>query len=176
MTEAEKEKHKKYIKKCHDLAIKSGKNGYDSFGALVVYEDEILETAQNTADYDKGLFGHAEFNVVHKCANKYSDHILKNSTLYTSCAPCVRCLLAILSLGITNIVYSVSYDSFAKLLPFIPKIPDYKNIFKKMNINLNMIGPILEEEGMKVFEYWGGDNRPLEELLEEAEKMRENNR
>jgi tRNA(Arg) A34 adenosine deaminase TadA len=97
MTEAEKEKHKKYIKKCHDLAIKSGKNGYDSFGALVVYEDEILETAQNTADYDKGLFGHAEFNVVHKCANKYSDHILKNSTLYTSCAPCVRCLLAILS-------------------------------------------------------------------------------
>src|SRR6056297_346845 len=87
MTEAEKEKHKKYIKKCHDLAIKSGKNGYDSFGALVVYEDEILETAQNTADYDKGLFGHAEFNVVHKCANKYSDHILKNSTLYTSCAP-----------------------------------------------------------------------------------------
>ena len=168
--------HEKYIKKCHELAIKSGKNGFDSFGAIVVHDGKILESAENTADYDKGLFGHAEFNVVHKCANKYSDKILKESILYTSCAPCERCIFAILSLGINNIVYSVSYDSFAKLLPFTPKIPDYKKIFKEMNIDFNMHGPILEEEGMKVFEYWGGEHKPLEKLLAEAEEMRKNNK
>lgn len=164
--------HEFYIRKCHDLAISSGKRGYDAFGALIVHEDTILEIAENTADYQKGLFGHAEFNVVQKCANKYSDEILKNSILYTSCAPCTRCLMAILSLGVTTIVYSVSYESFAKLLPFISKTPAYTDIVKQMNINLTMIGPILEEAGMHTFEYWGGNYRPLEELLLESENER----
>lgn len=165
-------RHEFYIRKCHELAINSGKRGYDAFGALIVHNDTILEVAENTADYARGLFGHAEFNVVHKCANKYSDEVLKNSILYTSCAPCTRCLMAILSLGITHIVYSVSYDSFAKLLPFESKTPDYINIVKQMNINLIMTGPILEDAGMHTFEYWGGNYRPLEELLLEAENER----
>jgi tRNA(Arg) A34 adenosine deaminase TadA len=146
-------KQEKYIKKCHELAIRSGKKGHDTFGALIVHENKILETAENTADYEKGIFGHAEFNVVHKCANKYSDEILKNSTLYTSCAPCKRCVLSILSLGIRKIVFSVSYESFAKLLPFEAETPNYEKALKVLDIHLNMIGPILEEEGMHVFEY-----------------------
>lgn len=166
-------KHEKYIKKCHELAVRSGKKGHDTFGALVVYNNEILETAENTADYEKGIFGHAEFNVVHKCANKYSDEILKNSTLYTSCAPCKRCILSILSLGIRKIVFSVSYDSFAKLLPFDADTPDYVEIFKVLGINLDMVGPILEEEGMLAFEYWGGKYKPLNEMLSEAKEQRE---
>ena len=165
-------RHEKYIKKCHQLAINSGKNGHDAFGALIVYENEILEIAQNTADYENGIFGHAEFNVVHKCANKYSDEVLANSIFYTSCAPCTRCMLAILSLGISNIVYSVSYFSFARLLPFYSKTPNYQEIIKKMDIDLKMTGPILEEEGMRVFEYWGGKYRPLDDLLAEAEAQR----
>ncbi|WP_160687047.1 nucleoside deaminase [Clostridium sp. C2-6-12] len=165
-------KHEFYISKCHELAINAGKRGYDSFGALLVHKDTILEVAENTSNYARGLFGHAEFNVVQKCANKYSDEVLKNSILYTSCAPCTRCLMAILSLGITHIVYSVSYESFAKLLPFESKTPDYLNIFKQMDINLIMIGPILEDIGMHTFEYWGGNYRPLEELLLESENER----
>ena len=165
-------KHEPYVNKCHELAITSGKKGYDSFGALIVHNDSILEVAENTADYSRGLFGHAEFNVVQKCANKYSDEILKNSILYTSCAPCLRCLMAILSLGITHIVFSVSYDSFAKLLPFESTTPDYINILKLMNLNLQMTGPILEDEGMHTFEYWGGSYHPLEELLLESQNQR----
>ncbi|MTI70450.1 MAG: nucleoside deaminase [Firmicutes bacterium] len=167
--------HKFYIRKCLKLAISSGKKGKDTFGALVVYNDTILEVSENTADYSKGLFGHAEFNVVQKCANKYSDEILKESILYTSCAPCTRCLMSILSLGISKIVYSVSYDSFNKLLPFENATYDYVNILKEMNIELQMIGPILEDEGMHVLEWWGGVKRPLKDLLKEAKKQRMNN-
>jgi len=155
------------------LAIRSGKKGHDTFGALIVHEKKILEIAENTADYEKGIFGHAEFNVVHKCANKYSDEILKKSTLYTSCAPCKRCVLSMLSLGIRKIVFSVSYESFAKLLPFEAETPNYEKALKALDIHLNMIGPILEEEGMHVFEYWGGQYRPLDEMLTEAKEQRE---
>ena len=35
-----------------------------------------------------------------------------------------------------------------------------------------MTGPILEDEGMHTFEYWGGNYRPLEELLLESENER----
>lgn len=167
--------HEKYIRKCHELAISAGKKGYDSFGALVMHDDVILEASENTADYDQGLFGHAEFNVVKKCMNTYSDEVLKGSILYTSCAPCIRCLMAILSLGIKKIVYSVSYEEFAKLLPFKSVTPDYKSIMKEMNIELEMIGPILESAGMRTFEYWGGDYKPLEELLLESKKQRQSN-
>ncbi len=168
-------KHETYIRKCHELAVSAGKKGYDAFGALIVHNDRILESAENTADYSKGLFGHAEFNVVSKCANRYSDEVLSNSILYTSCAPCTRCLMSILSLGIKSIVYSVSYDSFGKLLRFDSVAPDYVTILKEMAIELTMIGPILEDEGMHAFEYWGGTHRPLEEMLLEAENLRETN-
>lgn len=164
--------HDFYIKRCYELAISAGKKGFDTFGALVVSNGNILEEAENTADYERGIFGHAEFNVVQKCANKYSDQVLKNAVLYTSCAPCVRCLMAIASLGIRKIVYGVSYQSFGLLLPFEPKIIDYPSILRQMDVEMEMIGPILEAEGMQTFEYWGGNYRPLEELLQENAEMK----
>ena len=43
---------------------------------------------------------------------------------------------------------------------------------EKMGIKVETIGPILEEEGMRVFEYWGGEYKPLEEMLKWAEEER----
>ena len=96
--------NEKYMKRCYGLAVSAGKKGFDTFGALLVHDGEILEEAENTADWKKGIFGHAEFNLVHKCANRYPDNVLKESVLYTSCAPCERCLCAIASLGVENVV------------------------------------------------------------------------
>ena len=50
--------NEKYMKRCYELAIQAGKKGFDTFGALLVYNGEILEEAENTADWNKGLFGH----------------------------------------------------------------------------------------------------------------------
>ena len=167
--------HEKYIKRCYELAISAGKKGYDTFGALIVSGDTVLEEAENTADYARGIFGHAEFNLVQKCANKYSDEVLKNTVFYTSCAPCSRCLMAIASLGVRRIVYGVSYESFALLLPFEPKSYDREGILALLDIPMELTGPVLEDEGMHVFEYWGGEYRPLEELLAENEEIKRKN-
>ena len=40
----------KYMKRCYELAIRAGKKGYDTFGARLVHNGEILEEAENTAD------------------------------------------------------------------------------------------------------------------------------
>lgn len=168
--------HEEYMKRCYELAISAGKKGYDTFGAVLVSENEIIAEAENTSDYEKGIFGHAEFNLVHKCANKFSDRVFKKAIFYTSCAPCVRCLMSIASLGIRTIVYGVSYDSFQKLLPKEEEIIDYEDVLSKMKVSVKMIGPILEDEGMHVFEYWGGEYRPLEELIHEMDEIKQKNK
>lgn len=164
--------HEKHIKRCYELAVSAGKKGFDTFGAVLVSENEIIAEAENTADYEKGIFGHAEFNLVHKCANQFSDKVFEKAVFYTSCAPCVRCLMAIASLGIKKIVYGVSYKGFQQLLPFEENIPDYEKILSSMNVSVKLIGPILEDEGMHTFEYWGGEYRPLEDLIHEMNKIK----
>ena len=164
--------NEKYMKRCFELAIQAGKKGFDTFGALLVHKGEILEEAENTADWNKGLFGHAEFNLVHKCANRYSDTVLKESVLYTSCAPCERCLCAIASLGVENVAFGVSYEAFSQLTPHDAIPIDREGLLGKRGIRMKLNGPVLEDEGMHVFEWWGGEYRPLEELIAEMAEIK----
>ena len=164
--------HEQYIRRCYELAISAGKKGHDTFGAIIVYKGTILQEAVNTAKNKNGLFGHAEFNLVCKCANKYSDEVLRESTFYTSCAPCARCLAAIASLGIKNIVFGVSYQKFSLLTPNDYKAIDHEKVLSEIGIDIKMIGPILQDEGMRVFAYWGGEYHPLTELIEQMAKIR----
>ena len=167
--------HETYIRQCYDLAISAGKKGFDTFGALLVHNGAILEQAENTADYQHGLFGHAEFNLVHKCANKYSDNVLRESILYTSCAPCERCLAAIASLGVQTVVYGVSYKEFSRLTPFDDQPLDREDLLVQLHLPMKLIGPVLEDEGMHVFEYWGGEYHPLAELIAEMDAIKAQN-
>ena len=160
-----------YMKRCYELAISAGKKGYDTFGAVLVHDGKILEEAENTADYEHRVFGHAEFNLAHKCA-KYTDDILEQSTVYTSCAPCERCLAAIASLGVRRIVCGVSYKEFSKLTPFDYQPVDREGLLKQLGIQMSITESVLEEEGMHVFEWWGGEHRPLEELIAEMDEVK----
>ena len=163
---------KRFMRRCYELAINAGKKGFDTFGAVLVHDGQIIEEAENTADYEKGIFGHAEFNLVHKCANKYSDKVLKEAVLFTSCAPCERCLGAIASLGIRTVICGVSYKEFCKLLPFDYKPLDREGLLASLGIEMKIIESVLEDEGMKVFEWWGGEYRPLEELIAEMDAVK----
>ena len=164
--------HEPYIRRCYELAVSARKKGYDTFGAVLVSHGQIIAEAENTADYEKGLFGHAEFNLVHRCANQFPDQVLADAVLYTSCAPCVRCLMAIASLGVREIVYGVSYRQFSLLTPFEDNTPDYPAILAQMHVPMKLTGPVLEDEGMHVFEYWGGEYRPLEELIRQMDEIK----
>ena len=129
-----------YMKRCYELAVRAGKKGFDTFGALLVHDGKILEEAENTADWKRGIFGHAEFNLVHKCANRYPDPVLKASTLYTSCAPCERCLCAIASLGIEKVVFGVSYRAFSLLTPYDEVPVDREGLLEKLGIRMKLNG------------------------------------
>ncbi len=168
--------HERFMRRAYELAVSAGKKGHDTFGAVLVYNGEILEEAENTADYERKIFGHAEFNLVHKCADKYPDDVLENAVVYTSCAPCGRCLAAIASLGVHRIVCGVSYREFSRLTPFDYKPLDREGLYKKLGLTVTLTESVLEEEGMHVFEWWGGEYRPLAELIAEMDEVKKNRR
>ena len=155
-----------------ELAMAAGKKGNHPFGAVLAHEGEIIARAENTSETGDG-YGHAEYNLVLESARRFPDQVLKASTLYTSTAPCDRCSLALLAGGIKEIVYSVSYEGFARLLPEAYELVGLEEIARRLGIEgLVFRGPLLEEEGMQAYQYWGGEFRPLDELLAAAERER----
>lgn len=165
--------HEQFIWKAIELAITSGKKGNNPFGAVLVHNGKIIATAKNTENTGEG-YGHAEYNLAIQSARQFPDRILQECTFYTSTAPCPRCSLSILAIGIKRIVMSVSYESFALLIPEKLETQSINEIVNLLGLkDVKILGPFLEEEGMRAFEYWGGEYHPLEDLLEYARQERE---
>lgn len=69
------------------------------------------------------------------------------ATLPTSCAPCERCLCAIASMDVENVVFGVSYEAFSKLTPGDAIPPDRESLLRKLGIQMKLAGPVLEDDG-----------------------------
>lgn len=159
--------HETYIAQTHELAIAAGKRGDAPFGALLVHGDKILATGENSENTGKS-YGHAEYNLVQKSIAQFPDSILVESTLYTSTTPCFRCTCSILAAGIQRIVYSVSPSGFTRLFPEPYTLHSCEETIRLLGAPVELIGPILEDQGMLVYQYWGGKFVPLAEMLERA--------
>jgi tRNA(Arg) A34 adenosine deaminase TadA len=150
--------HEFFIKKCHQLAMEAGKNGNLPFGAVLVSDDKIIMTAQNSVISDNDSTRHAELNLIVKSQRFYPREFLQKCTLYASTAPCLMCTAAIWSAGITKIVYSVSYETYAKTIPGKDKYIKCIEVYRQLNTEAEIIEGILEKEGLKVYDFWPNVN------------------
>ena len=148
--------HEPFIRECHSLAIKAGKKGNHTFGAVLVHDGQTILTAENTVNTDNDNMRHAEYNLVIRGKQVFSKEILAQSILYTSTAPCLLCTATILLANIPKIVYSVSYETFANFMPGEHKYISCEEIIKRVGSNTEVVGSILEQEGLQVFQYWEG--------------------
>jgi len=160
--------HEVFIRTCHALAVSAGKRGNHTFGAVLVHNGEVIMEAENTVNTDKNDFRHAEYNLVMKSRQQLPAEVLIGSTLYTSTAPCLLCTAVILTARIPRIVFSVSDETFAKLVPGEHKYIPCTEIAARLGGTTKVHGPVLEDEGLKVFQYWGGDFTPLDQILRRA--------
>ena len=62
----------------------------------------------------------------------------------------------ILAAGIGRIVFSVSYEAFSEFIASGYKYISCEEIAARLGRDTDVIGPILEEEGLRVFQYWEG--------------------
>lgn len=151
-----------FMRQAFDLAINAGKKGNHTFGALLVYQGRVILTAENTVYTENDITRHAETNLMTEAKRVISPEVLRQSTLYTSTAPCMSCCSWLWYIGITKIVYGVSYESFTKLKGHKDNDIPCNKLYQGTDKTVEWVGPVLEKEGLKVFCYWPNDSyRPI---------------
>jgi tRNA(Arg) A34 adenosine deaminase TadA len=147
-------KHENYIRKTYRLAESAVEKGNHPFGALLVIDDKIGLTAENTVITDNDVTRHAELNLVSRASQELDSESLKNSILYASTEPCAMCTGAIFWAGISKIVYGCSAKKLGEIAGGSFVVPS-RDLFKYGNRKTNVIGPILEKEGTEIHQkFW----------------------
>ncbi len=140
----------KFIKEVNKLAYQSAQEGYDPFAALLVNDDKIVASTMDYSVEKSDPTAHAELDLIRKFCQDNNIFSLEEYTLYSSSEPCVMCSGAIHWARIKHVVFSVSQQklngaSNGKLKPSCDSIV---NIGRR---KVEVIGPILEDEGFQVF-------------------------
>ena len=148
-----------YIRASIEVARKAREKGNHPFGAILVDEQgEFLMEAENTVITDRDSTGHAETNLIRLATAKYDTDFLEKCTMYASTEPCPMCAAAIFWGNVGRVVYALSSSSFYKLLgdEYGDSLPiTCREVFAKGNKNIEVIGPVHEEEAKEVHkDFW----------------------
>jgi tRNA(Arg) A34 adenosine deaminase TadA len=141
------------------LARKAREKGNHPFGALLVdREGNVLLQAENTVVTERDCTGHAETNLMRMACRRYDSAFLKTCTLYTSTEPCPMCTGAIFWGNVRRVVYGLSEESLYEMIGDDGEEVLYlpcRMIFKRGRKQIEVIGPVLEEEAREVHEgFW----------------------
>lgn len=142
------------MKRANQLALQATEKGNHPFGALLVHDNKIIAEAENTVNTDKDFTRHAELNLMADVTERFSQEILRESTIYASSAPCLMCANTIWEAGLRKIVYGVSYKAlesrFSSKFRYVP----IETIFKLLDAPLDSTGGVLEKECLETYAHW----------------------
>lgn len=141
----------KFINECIELSLNSIKNGDAPFGSIVVKDDEIISGVMNNAS--NRISDHAEVLALHEAHQKLNSRDLSGCSLYTNCEPCPMCSFMIREYRISKVVFAIpspfmgGYSKWNILED--DELTNFADFFSKPPV---VIGGVLEEEALKVFE------------------------
>ncbi len=138
-----------FIRQAIELARKARAHGNHPFGSLLVIDNQVVLSAENTSNTDKNPTSHAETNLVQKAIRELMPEQLAKATLYTSTEPCAMCTGAIYWAGIRKVVYGLASEELAKLAG--ERLPiSCREIFDRAADKVEIIGPLLTAEALAV--------------------------
>jgi tRNA(Arg) A34 adenosine deaminase TadA len=141
--------HSYYIEKTYQLARHAQAANNHPFGALLVVDDKIILTAENTVITEHDTTKHAELNLISLATRQFNSKTLSKAIVYTSTEPCAMCSGAIFWSGISRVVYGCSAKKLGEITTGSLVIP-CKSIFEYGNRETTVIGPILESQGADI--------------------------
>ncbi|MEL6926663.1 MAG: nucleoside deaminase [Bacteroidota bacterium] len=123
------------------------------FGAVVVYEGEIIGASSNNVFTSFDPTAHAEVQAIRDACGKHKIHFLKGCTLYSSCEPCPMCFSAIFYAKIDRVVYAASHKDADDIAGFgVDRL--YAELERPVEQRkLNHV-QLLRQEGLGAFERW----------------------
>lgn len=138
-----------FVRKCIKLAEQAVQKGNHPFGALLVLDEEIILTAENTVTTERDWTRHAELNLIRFAMQDLNGQTLSRCTLYTSTEPCPMCSGAIYRVFIPRVVFGCSSETFGSITGRSPEVT-CRQLFAAGKRTVEVIGPILEDEAVKV--------------------------
>jgi tRNA(Arg) A34 adenosine deaminase TadA len=147
------------IRAAIEIARSARKKGNHPFGALLVdREGRLLLEAENTVETEHDCTGHAETNLIRKAWQKYDREFLASCSLYTSTEPCAMCAGAIFWGNVGRVVFGLSetrlYEVVGDKQEGVLMLP-CREVFARGKRSIEVIGPMLEEEAIKVHQgFW----------------------
>ncbi len=141
-----------YVRQAIDLAESAVANGNTPFGSLLVVDDEVVRTAENTTLTDDDISAHPEFKLARWAARELEPDERAACTMYTSTEPCPMCASAIVYAGLGRVVYSVPVDSLAEIRDGgVIELP-CAEVVERADADTSVEGPVLEDEGLALHE------------------------
>ncbi|MFL5812124.1 MAG: nucleoside deaminase [Bdellovibrionia bacterium] len=126
------------------IAQSAKDHGNHPFGALLVHQDRVIATAENSVVSNCDVTAHAEMNLVRQAYGKFSQEVLQESVLYSSTEPCAMCCGAIYWAGVGSVVFGCSNKTLSEIAGRSLEIP-CSEIFQRGSRSVLVLGPVLEE-------------------------------
>lgn len=104
-----------YMQTAIEEARRSKAEGNDGYGAVVVFQNNVIGKAHDTVSTQKDPSLHAEVNAIRQAVNSLGDTNLCGSILFSTCEPCPMCASLAAWTNITTIVYGASIEETARL-------------------------------------------------------------
>lgn len=142
------------LRRAIDLAENARRQGNHPFGAVLADEDgKIILEAENTVVGDRDITAHAETNLVRQACKIYESDTLAKCTIYASTEPCPMCAAAIFWGNIRRVVFALSESSLYEIIGDESDdvlILPCREVFRQGKKTIEVLGPTLEEEAIKV--------------------------
>ena len=124
------------------------------FGAVIVFENQIISEGWNEVTSMLDPTAHAEMQAIRKACAVRGDFNLKGAILYSSCEPCPMCLAAIYWSRIERVYYAntrvdagaIGFDD-ALIYEELTRIPQERKLTCEHHPSI---------EAMMVFKKWDG--------------------
>lgn len=150
-----------FLHHCFELVQASAEQGLDPFAAILVKEDQILaQTADKSIRYCDPT-AHAELILISEYCREKELISLEGYTLYCNVEPCVMCSGAIHWARISRVVFGVSQQGLQGMSKGKKK-PRSADMINIGNTSVDVIGPLMEEEGlamMKAYPFFSKKDR-----------------
>lgn len=134
-----------YMRTAIQEAYMAKSEGNPAYGAVVVFEDQVIAQAHNTVVTGHDPCFHAEMNALRQGVKTLGDRDLCGAMLFTTCEPCTMCTSLAIYANITTIVYGVSIEEMAKLGKTRIQL-SAKHIIDKSSCDIEVIANILHDE------------------------------
>ncbi|MEB7773026.1 nucleoside deaminase [Kurthia gibsonii] len=140
-----------FLRKAIELAKQAKQEKDEPFGALLVKDGVIVATGQNYVKRNQNPIAHAELKAIHTYCAQSGMTDLQDYTLYSSCEPCPMCLSAAIWANVGRIVYSVPAKQAAEKIGSMFQLSS-EDLTTHSTNKPKLIGPLLQDEGIRVFE------------------------